>query len=150
MWGHAGELTRYSLLPFVFLEDSSLTGRRVVAVFLPQPTLIPPSETIEDVRLIHDRRELRWILIIEKDAIFQTLCSIKFGSEEGLMITVRSTLFPPLLSGHACLTFFHLLYLISPAGQRTPRSVNSSVRFLARDEVPKVSFTLHLFSFPST
>ncbi|KAL7412067.1 Spo11/DNA topoisomerase VI subunit A [Mrakia frigida] len=51
------------------------------------PTLIPPSENIEDVRLIDDEKKLLWILILEKDAIFQTLCSIKFGAEEGLLIT---------------------------------------------------------------
>lgn len=87
MWGYAG--TSKSLVLLSCPLGAELCSFVASSIAFPQPTLIPPSESIEDVRLIDGEKELLWILIIEKDAIFQTLCSIKFGAEEGLLITVR-------------------------------------------------------------
>lgn len=83
-------------------------------LFSPKPTLIPPAETIEDVRLIDDSTELEFVLVIEKDVsrllrviapprpwhstLSDWLCSLSFS------VFVRPSSKPSALSSSASRT----------------------------------------------
>lgn len=53
-------------------------------------TLIPTGEAIERFEL---KEDISWVLVVEKEAVFQTLCRFQFASHQslpgpGLIITV--------------------------------------------------------------
>ena len=65
---------------------------------LAQPTLIPPNETIEGIRMIegHDEDELEWILIVEKDVSSQAhLYQLRMADKPPCLATMRRLSFRP-------------------------------------------------------
>ncbi|KAI9067138.1 DNA topoisomerase IV, alpha subunit [Trametes sanguinea] len=66
-----------------------LHSGEVLAVSDSEPILIPPSEDIERFEVNGD---LAWVLIVEKEAVFQTLCRLRLGTcralpGNGLVVT---------------------------------------------------------------
>ncbi|KAF5348657.1 hypothetical protein D9758_006787 [Tetrapyrgos nigripes] len=77
-----------------------------------EATLIPVGEDIESFDFDN---EVKWVLIVEKDAVFQTLCHLKLTnhprlSSRGLMITGKG--YPDIATRHLVKTFVPILALV--------------------------------------
>ncbi|CDO76728.1 hypothetical protein BN946_scf184796.g22 [Trametes cinnabarina] len=79
----------FDLMHEALATDIPTTKREVLVVSESEPTLIPPSEDIERFEVEGD---LAWVLVVEKEAVFQTLCRLRLGTHpaipgNGLIIT---------------------------------------------------------------